>query len=200
MIALPTGTQIWLAAGVTDLWRGFTGLSATIQTALKENPFSGHVFAFRGRRGDLIKLLWWDGDGLCLFSKRLERGRFVWPQATDGTVLPTRAQLSMLLEGIDWRNPRGDIRRVNFNQMLSSPSGFAYGGYDTGDTLGVGTASRASVNVGRQGGTNFATSTTDSLNRTTKYTCNALGNVTSITRLAGTPNAVTTAFTSRFNV
>jgi transposase len=85
------------------LRRGFTGLSATIQTALKENPFSGHVFVFRGRRGDLIKLLWWDGGGLCQFSKQLERGRFIWPQATVGTSLLTRAQLSMLLEGIDWR-------------------------------------------------------------------------------------------------
>jgi transposase len=63
------------------------------------------VFVFRGRRGDLIKVLWWDGDGLCLFLKRLERGRFVWPQADSGTVALTRAQLSMLLEGIDWRRP-----------------------------------------------------------------------------------------------
>ena len=70
MIALPTGTKIWIAAGVTALRRGFTGLSATIQTELKENPVSGHVFVFRGRRGDLIKLPWWDGDGLCLFAKR----------------------------------------------------------------------------------------------------------------------------------
>jgi transposase len=106
MIALPTGTQIWIAAGVTDLRRGFTGLSATVQTVLEENPFSGHVFVFRGRRGDLIKLLWWDGDGLCLFAKRLERGRFIWPQAQSGSVALTRAQLSMLLEGIDWRRPK----------------------------------------------------------------------------------------------
>jgi transposase len=105
MIALPTGTQIWIAAGLTDLRRGFTGLSAIVQTVLKENPFSGHVFVFRGRRGDLIKVLWWDGDGLCLFAKRLEKGRFVWPQAESGTVSLTRAQLSMLLEGIDWRRP-----------------------------------------------------------------------------------------------
>jgi len=68
-------------------------------------PFSGQVFVFRGRRGDLIKLLWWDGDGLCLFAKRLERARFIWPQATSGTVSLTPAQLSMLLEGIDWRRP-----------------------------------------------------------------------------------------------
>jgi len=105
MIALPTGTHIWIAAGVTDLRRGFTGLSAVAQTVLKQNPFSGHVFVFRGRRGDRIKLLWWDGDGLCLFAKRLERGRFVWPQAESGTVSLSPAQLSMLLEGIDWRRP-----------------------------------------------------------------------------------------------
>src|SRR5881396_2637636 len=84
---------------------GFTGLSALVQTVLKESPFSGHVFVFRGRRGDLIKMLWWDGDGLCLFAKRLERGRFIWPQTQSGTVSLTRAQLSMLLEGIDWRRP-----------------------------------------------------------------------------------------------
>ena len=105
MIALPTGTQIWIAAGVTDLRRGLTGLSGLVQTVLKENPFSGHVFVFRGRRGDLIKMLWWDGDGLCLFAKRLEKGRFVWPKVENGTVALTRAQLSMLLEGIDWRRP-----------------------------------------------------------------------------------------------
>jgi len=63
-------------------------------------------FAFRGRRGDLVKLLWWDGGGLCLFAKRLERGRFVWPRAEAGVVVLSRAQLSMLLEGIDWRMPR----------------------------------------------------------------------------------------------
>jgi transposase len=73
--------------------------------ALEQQPFSGHVFVFRGRRGDLIKLLWFDGDGLCLFAKRLERGRFIWPKAENGAVSLTRAQLSMLLEGIDWRRP-----------------------------------------------------------------------------------------------
>jgi transposase len=84
----------------------FDGLSAKVQTVLEQQPFSGHVFVFRGRRGDIVKLLWWDGDGLCLFAKRLERGRFIWPQATEGTVCLTRAQLSMLLEGIDWRRPQ----------------------------------------------------------------------------------------------
>jgi transposase len=103
VIELRTGTKIWIAAGVTDLRRGFDGLSAQVQTALQQQPFSGHVFVFRGRRGDIVKLLWWDGDGLCLFAKRLERGRFVWPKVESGTVHLSRAQLSMLLEGIDWR-------------------------------------------------------------------------------------------------
>ena len=105
MIALPGNTQIWIAAGVTDLRRGFTGLSALVQTKLEKSLMSGQVFIFRGRRGDLVKLIWFDGDGLCLFCKRLERGKFVWPQATEGSVSLTRAQLSMLLEGIDWRRP-----------------------------------------------------------------------------------------------
>ena len=105
MIGPPAGTHIWIVAGVTDLRRGFMGLSGMVQTALQESPFSGHVFVFRGRRGDLIKLLWCSGDGLCLFAKRLDRGRFIWPQATSGTVSLTPAQLSMLLEGIDWRRP-----------------------------------------------------------------------------------------------
>jgi transposase len=105
MIGLPAGTRIWIVAGVTDMRRGFVGLSGMVQTALQENAFSGQVYIFRGRRGDLIKVLWFDGDGLCLFAKKLESGRFIWPQATNGTVSLTPAQLSMLLEGIDWRRP-----------------------------------------------------------------------------------------------
>jgi transposase len=105
MIGLPAGTRIWIVAGVTDMRRGFVGLSGMVQTALQEQPFCGDVYIFRGSRGDLIKVLWFDGDGLCLFAKRLERGRFIWPQATNGTVSLTPAQLSMLLEGIDWRRP-----------------------------------------------------------------------------------------------
>lgn len=106
MIGLPAGTRVWLAAGATDMRRGFDGLAALVQEKLAADPFSGHLFVFRGRRGDLVKLLWWSGDGLCLFAKRLERGRFVWPQAESGAVHLSAAQLSMLLEGIDWRQPR----------------------------------------------------------------------------------------------
>ena len=110
MIGLPPGTRIWIAAGVTDMRKGFDGLAARVQETLAENPFSGQLFVFRGKRGDLIKLLWWDGDGLCLLAKRLERGRFIWPQAMSGSVHLTAAQLSMLLEGIDWRRPERSWR------------------------------------------------------------------------------------------
>ena len=85
--------------------RGFDGLAALVQLQLLADPFSGQLFVFRGRRGDRIKVLWWDGDGMCLFAKRLERGHFVWPQAQAGKVALSHAQLSMLLEGIDWRRP-----------------------------------------------------------------------------------------------
>jgi transposase len=107
MISLPAGTHVWIAAGVTDLRRGFTGLSAVAQTVLDKEPYSGHVFVFRGRRGDLIKLLWWDGDGLCLFAKRLERGRFVWPQAEEGAV-----SLSLRNCRCCWKTSTGDGRSV----------------------------------------------------------------------------------------
>ena len=93
--------RMWAATGIDYE----TLLSTMVQTALSENPFSGHVFVFRGRRGDILKVLWFDGQGLLLLSKRLERGRFVWPQASGGGVSLTPAQLSMLLEGIDWRMP-----------------------------------------------------------------------------------------------
>ena len=106
MLSLPSGTQIWIACGITDMRKGFDGLSAIVQLQLSEDPFSGQLFVFRGRRGDRVKLLWWDGDGLCLFAKRLERGKFVWPQASEGTCSVSQAQLSMLLEGIDWRRVR----------------------------------------------------------------------------------------------
>lgn len=106
MTGLPSHTKIWLAAGVTDMRSGFNRLAAKVQTVLERDPFSGHVFVFRGKRGDLVKVLWWSGDGgMCLLMKRLERGWFVWPRADGGVVCLSQAQLSMLLEGIDWRQP-----------------------------------------------------------------------------------------------
>jgi transposase len=105
MITPPSGVRVWLAAGVTDMRKGFDGLAMLVQERLRQDPFGGQVFVFRGRRGDRLKVLWWDGQGLCLFAKRLEKGRFVWPSAADGVVALSPAQLGMLLEGIDWRMP-----------------------------------------------------------------------------------------------
>ncbi len=106
MIPVPSTTKVWLAAGVTDMRKGFVGLSTLTEQVLRQDPYSGHLFVFRGRRGDLIKVIWWDSQGACLFSKRLERGRFVWPSPALGKVSVTPAQVAMLLEGIDWRMPQ----------------------------------------------------------------------------------------------
>lgn len=106
MIAIPAGVRVYLAMGPTDMRKGFDGLSVLAQNTLQQDPFSGHLFVFRGKRGDLVKILYWDGQGFCLFAKRLEKGRFVWPITREGSVTLTPAQLSMLLEGIDWRAPQ----------------------------------------------------------------------------------------------
>jgi transposase len=106
MIPVPSGVRVWLATGRTDMRKGFDGLALLVQETLNRDPHSGQLFVFRGRRGDLVKVLWHDGQGMCLFSKRLERGRFIWPSPADGVVTITPAQLGYLLEGIDWRAPR----------------------------------------------------------------------------------------------
>jgi transposase len=106
MIAIPAGVRVYLAMGPTDMRKGFDGLSVLAQETLAQDPFSGHLFVFRGKRGDLVKILYWDSQGFCLFAKRLEKGRFVWPITKEGSVTLTPAQLSMLLEGIDWRAPQ----------------------------------------------------------------------------------------------
>ena len=105
MIPVPAGVRVWLAVGHTDMRKGFPGLSLLVQEVLRQDPSGGQLFVFRGRRGDLLKIIWHDGQGACLFTKRLERGRFVWPSPAGGKVSVTPAQLSMLLEGIDWRMP-----------------------------------------------------------------------------------------------
>ena len=101
--------------------KGFNGLSALAEKILQEDPFSGHLFVFRGRRGDLLKIVWWDGQGACLFSKRLERGRFVWPAAKDGKISVTPAQLSMLLEGIGWRLPQKTCTPLTAGNLPTNP-------------------------------------------------------------------------------
>ena len=85
--------------------KGFAGLAMLVQETLKHDPNGGQLFVFRGKRGDLIKLIWHDGQGACLFAKRLERGRFIWPITAGDAVTITAAQLGYLLEGIDWRAP-----------------------------------------------------------------------------------------------
>ena len=106
MIPVPSGVRVWLAVGHTDMRRGMHGLARVVQEALGRDPFAGDVFVFRGRSGSLIKALWHDGIGLSLYAKRLDRGRFVWPQTVDGVVALSAGQMSYLLEGIDWRNPQ----------------------------------------------------------------------------------------------
>jgi transposase len=113
MIPVPAGVRVWLAAGHTDMRKGFPGLSLLVQEVLRQDPYGGQLFVFRGRRGDLLKIIWYDGQGSCLFTKRLERGRFVWPSPADGKVNVTPAQLSMLLEGIDWRIPERTWRPLS---------------------------------------------------------------------------------------
>ena len=105
MIPVATGVRVWLAAGHTDMRRGMRGLALQVQQGLGRDPFAGDVFVFRGRKGSLIKALWHDGIGLSLYAKRLEKGRFIWPQTVGEPVLLTPAQMGYLLEGIDWRNP-----------------------------------------------------------------------------------------------
>ena len=105
MIPLPSGVRVWVATGHTDMRRGMNSLALLVQEGLQRDPHGGDLYLFRGKNGKLIKILWHDGLGMSLYAKRLERGRFVWPQATSGAVSLTPAQLSMLLEGIDWRMP-----------------------------------------------------------------------------------------------
>jgi transposase len=104
VIAPAAGLRVWLACGVTDMRKGMTGLAMLVQQGLAEDPFNGAVYAFRGRRAGLIKLLWHDGVGLCLLTKRLEHGRFPWPTtATTGCIALSTAQLAALLDGCEWR-------------------------------------------------------------------------------------------------
>lgn len=106
MIPVPAGVRVWIATGATDMRRGMNGLALQVQQSLARDPHAGDLFAFRGRSGTLIKILWHDGLGLSLYAKRLERGRFIWPTATEGALVITPAQLAYLLEGIDWRHPQ----------------------------------------------------------------------------------------------
>ena len=103
---IPPGARVWIAMGHTDMRKGMQGLALIVQQALRRDPFAGDLYVFRGRAGSLVKIIWHDGIGMALYAKRLEKGRFIWPSATDGTVALTASQLACLLDGIDWRNPQ----------------------------------------------------------------------------------------------
>lgn len=103
MIQVVPGTKVYLACRPVSMRYGFDGLSAKVAEGLKGDPFSGHLFIFRSKQGDYLKILYWDGSGPCLFAKRLEKGRFVWPPMVDGALQITPSQLALLLEAIDWR-------------------------------------------------------------------------------------------------
>lgn len=107
MMTIRKGVSVHIALGMTDLRKGLDSLATLVQEVLRQDPFSGHLFVFRDRKTNMIKILYWDGSGLCLFTKRLEGGAFLWPRADDqrDTVALTAEQLSMLIQGIDWQAP-----------------------------------------------------------------------------------------------
>lgn len=99
-------SKIYLCTGHTDMRKGINGLSIIAESILSESFSSGAMVVFRGKSADKIKILWWDGQGFCLFYKCLDAGKFKWLNSdSKGTIGITKAQLSMLMEGIDWRNP-----------------------------------------------------------------------------------------------
>jgi transposase len=106
MIPIPSNVRVWIATGHTDMRRGMNGLSLQVQQGLKRDPHAGDLFVFRGKRGDLIKILWHDALGMSLYAKRLERGKFIWPSTVGEAVTISSAQLGYMLEGIDWRAPQ----------------------------------------------------------------------------------------------
>jgi transposase len=110
MITMPSQVRVWLAVGRTDMRRGMQGLALQVQQTLGRDPHAGDLYVFRGSSGKLIKIIWHDGLGMSLYAKRLEKGRFVWPSPTAGSVSISPAQLAYMLDGIDWRNPRHTFR------------------------------------------------------------------------------------------
>ena len=110
MIVPPTSVRVLVATKPVDFRKGMDGLAALVQEELRADPFSGVIYVFRAKRADRVKLLFWDQTGLCLLSKRLEGGKFRWPTIADGVMRLSPAQLSALLEGLDWS--RVHARRV----------------------------------------------------------------------------------------
>ena len=123
MIPIPSGVRVWIATGHTDMRRGMQSLALAVQQSLKRDPHAGDLYIFRGRRGDLVKILWHAGLGMLLYAKRLDRGKFIWPSASDGAVSISAAQMAYMLEGIDWLESATDLaaaeRRLIHENLLS---------------------------------------------------------------------------------
>lgn len=106
MLTLDSNIKIYLSSGITDMRKGINGLSILASEIISTKLSTGAMFVFRGKQADRIKILWWDGQGFCLFYKVLNKGKFTWPSTNvNGNIRVTKGQLSMLIEGIDWRNP-----------------------------------------------------------------------------------------------
>lgn len=107
MLDIGYDSKIYLCTGCTDMRKGINGLSILAQSILSEQFHKSALFVFRGKKADRIKILWWDGQGFCLYYKCLDSGKFIWPKVDEKqSVGITKAQLSMLIEAIDWRNPK----------------------------------------------------------------------------------------------
>ncbi len=107
---LAGGIKVLVATKPVDFRKGMGGLAALVQDALLKDPYSGVIYVFRAKRADRVKMIWWDGTGLWLLAKTLEQGGFSWPKAQDGVMRLTPAQLSALLEGLDWRRVQSTRR------------------------------------------------------------------------------------------
>jgi transposase len=100
----PTGAvRVLVATKPVDFRKGAEGLAALVRETMQTDPFSGAVYVFRAKRADRVKLIYWDGTGVCLFAKRLEDGKFRWPRVQDGVIRLSAAEFSALLEGLDWK-------------------------------------------------------------------------------------------------
>jgi transposase len=107
MLDVASDSRIYLCTGYTDMRKGINGLSLLAQSILSDQFDKSVLFVFRGKQADRIKILWWDGQGFCLYYKCLDSGKFVWPKVDKKQSIGiTKAQLAMLIEAIDWRNPR----------------------------------------------------------------------------------------------
>ena len=112
MIGPGADARVLVATRPVDFRKGADSLGALVKAEYGADPFSGVVYVFRAKRADRIKLVWWDGTGLWLMSKRLEQGRFRWPAIQDGVMRLTAAQFGSLVEGLDWRRVHGGRRPI----------------------------------------------------------------------------------------